>query len=67
MECIKNKQKIQALGLLKEKKMVQQFIEKKMSSYNTLQNILLKIQSCESDNDVSVIYILNLIMIFYFI
>ncbi|OUM61049.1 hypothetical protein PIROE2DRAFT_62755 [Piromyces sp. E2] len=52
IECIKNKQKVQALYLLKEKKMVQQFIEKKMSSYNTLQNILLKIQSCESDNDI---------------
>jgi len=51
-ECIKNKQKVKALYLLKEKKMVQQFIEKKMSSYNTLQNILLKIQSCESDNDI---------------
>jgi len=51
-ECIKNKQKVKALFLLKEKKMVQQFIEKKMSSYNTLQNILLKIQSCESDNDI---------------
>jgi hypothetical protein len=51
-ECIKNQQKVKALYLLKEKKMVQQFIEKKMSSYNTLQNILLKIQSCESDNDI---------------
>jgi len=51
-ECIKNKQKVKALYLLKEKKIVQQFIEKKMSSYNTLQNILLKIQSCENDNDV---------------
>lgn len=52
IECIKNKQKVKALFLLKEKKMVQQFIEKKMSSYSTLQNILLKIQSCESDNDI---------------
>jgi hypothetical protein len=51
-ECIKNKQKVKALYLLKEKKIVQQFIEKKMSSYNTLQNILLKIQSCENDNDI---------------
>eukprot|EP00833_Pecoramyces_ruminatium_P003367 jgi/Orpsp1_1/1177399/evm.model.c7180000061311.2 len=51
-ECVKNKQKVKALYLLKEKKMIQQFIEKKMSSYNTLQSILLKIQSCESDNDI---------------
>ncbi|ORX43151.1 hypothetical protein BCR36DRAFT_304615 [Piromyces finnis] len=52
MKCIVNKQKVQALYLLKEKKIIQLFIEKKMSSYNTLQDILLKIQSCESNNDI---------------